>query len=78
MNAIEVAGLRKSFGAVQALKGVDLHVRQGEFYGLLGPNGAGKTTLLRVSSGLLKADGGAAAILSGRCRRLAAPCFRAS
>ena len=63
MNAIEVAGLRKTFGSVQALNGVDLQVRQGEFYGLLGPNGAGKTTLLRILSGLLKADSGTSSIL---------------
>ncbi len=66
MNAIEVNGLRKAFGAVEALRGVDLHIRQGEFYGLLGPNGAGKTTLLRILSGLLRADGGNASILGHR------------
>lgn len=70
MNAIEVTGLRKAFGAVEALRGVDLHIRQGEFYGLLGPNGAGKTTLLRILSGLLRADGGDA-LISGRSVRSA-------
>ena len=66
MNAIEVTGLRRAFGAVEALRGVDLHIRQGEFYGLLGPNGAGKTTLLRILSGLLRADGGEASIAGHR------------
>jgi ABC-2 type transport system ATP-binding protein len=42
--AIEAAGLRKSYGAVDALRGVDLRVEAGRVYGLLGPNGAGKTT----------------------------------
>lgn len=62
-TAIEVAGLTKSFGAVGALDGLDLHVRQGEVHGLLGPNGAGKTTTIRVLLGLLRADEGRAALL---------------
>jgi ABC-type multidrug transport system ATPase subunit len=46
--AIEVEGLKKHFGDVQALKGVDLSVREATVYGLLGPNGAGKTTAVRI------------------------------
>jgi len=42
--AIEVRGLRKSYGPVQAVNGIDLSVRGGEVFALLGPNGAGKTT----------------------------------
>ena len=56
--ALELRGLRKSFGAAPAVGGLDLTVRPGEFYALLGPNGAGKTTTLRMSAGLLAPDAG--------------------
>ena len=65
MEAIEVAGLTKRFGAVRALDGLDLTVRAGEVHGLLGPNGAGKTTTIRVLLGLLRADAGRARLLGG-------------
>lgn len=59
MNAIEISGLKKSYSAtVEALKGVDLSIRQGEFFGLLGPNGAGKTTLINSILGLVKPNSG--------------------
>ena len=61
-NAITVEGLRKSFGSVRALDGVDLTVRSGTIFGLLGPNGAGKTTLVRVLTTLLRPDGGSARV----------------
>ncbi|WP_166022020.1 ABC transporter ATP-binding protein [Streptomyces chilikensis] len=61
--AIEVSGLRKSFGSTRALDGLDLSVRTGEVHGFLGPNGAGKSTTLRVLLGLLHADAGAARVL---------------
>jgi ABC-2 type transport system ATP-binding protein len=51
-------GLRKSFGDVVALNGVDLLVQRGSVHGLLGPNGAGKSTLLRILLGLVSADAG--------------------
>jgi len=57
-NAIEIRGVSKRFGGTQALGGVDLQVRQGEFFGLLGPNGAGKTTLISILAGLVRADTG--------------------
>ena len=63
--AIEVAGLRKSFGRTRALDGLDLTVAQGEVHGFLGPNGAGKTTTLRILLGLLRADAGTARLLGG-------------
>ncbi len=55
---IEVEGLTKAFGDVQALAGLDLRVQRGELLGLLGPNGAGKTTLINVVTTLLRPDTG--------------------
>jgi ABC-2 type transport system ATP-binding protein len=55
---ISVKGVKKTFGKVQALKGVDFELRSGEVMGLLGPNGAGKTTLIRIMTTLLKHDEG--------------------
>ncbi|MDR2254296.1 MAG: ABC transporter ATP-binding protein [Bifidobacteriaceae bacterium] len=55
-NAIMVTGLRKTFGTVKALDGLDLRIRHGEIAGFLGPNGAGKSTTLRVLLGLIRAD----------------------
>src|SRR5450432_3191734 len=56
--AIEVADLHKSFGKVQALRGVSFNVRRGSVLGMLGPNGAGKTTAVRVLTPLLRPDSG--------------------
>jgi ABC-2 type transport system ATP-binding protein len=56
--AIAVRGLRKSYGNVQALDGVDLTVRRGEVLAILGPNGAGKTTLVEILEGHRRADDG--------------------
>ena len=50
--------LRKSYGSVLALAGVDLEIGQGEFFTLLGPSGSGKTTLLRLIAGFERPDGG--------------------
>lgn len=58
MPLLEVAGLRKSFGGVAALAGVDLAVEAGSITGLIGPNGAGKSTLFAVVTGFLAADSG--------------------
>jgi ABC-2 type transport system ATP-binding protein len=60
--AISVSGLRKSFGDVRALDGVDFEVPPGTVFGLLGPNGAGKTTAVRILATLLKPDGGSARV----------------
>ncbi len=60
---VEVAGLRKQFGAVRALDGLDLVVERGKVHGFLGPNGAGKTTTIRVLLGLVRPDGGVARVL---------------
>jgi len=60
--AIEVKGFRKSFRGHEAVRGVDLAIRQGELFALLGPNGAGKTTTLHMLTTLLRPDGGTAYI----------------
>jgi ABC-2 type transport system ATP-binding protein len=56
--AIEVRGLRKSFGAKEAVAGINLEIAAGSLAGLVGPNGAGKTTSLSMMTGLLRPDGG--------------------
>jgi len=56
--AIQVAGLRKSYGEQVVLDGIDLEVAEGTVFALLGPNGAGKTTMVRILSTLISADGG--------------------
>jgi ABC-2 type transport system ATP-binding protein len=62
-NAIEVAGLRKSYGQVQAVRDVGFTVARGEIVALLGPNGAGKTTTLEILEGFRDRDGGVAEVL---------------
>ncbi|MFA9461847.1 ABC transporter ATP-binding protein [Thiohalorhabdus sp. Cl-TMA] len=61
--AISIQGIRKSFGKLQALKGIDLEIQRGEFFGLLGPNGAGKSTLISTIAGLVVPDGGKVEVL---------------
>jgi len=61
--AIELRDVHKRFGDLQALCGIDLDIRQGEFFGLLGPNGAGKTTLISILAGLVRADRGSARVM---------------
>lgn len=65
MSAINIHGLRKSFGKSMALDGVDLLVPNGSVYGFIGPNGAGKSTTIRILLGLLKKDGGEVKLLGG-------------
>src|SRR4051794_41615506 len=61
--AVRVSGLRKSYGSLQALAGVDIEIRRGEVFGLLGPNGAGKTTLAEILEGHRKRDSGQMIVL---------------
>ena len=60
--AIAVQGIHKHFASLHALKGIDLQINQGEFFGLLGPNGAGKSTLINIIAGLTRADAGRVAV----------------
>lgn len=61
--AIHIEQVHKSFGKLQALRGVDLSIEQGEFFALLGPNGAGKSTLINLLAGLLRPTSGKLAVL---------------
>ncbi|WP_433305651.1 ABC transporter ATP-binding protein [Actinoplanes sp. CA-030573] len=69
VRAIRARQVRKGFGEVVALDGVDLDVAPGQIHGLVGPNGAGKTTLLGLLLGLAVADGGSLEILGTPVRR---------
>ena len=64
-HLIEIDGLRKTFGKVTALDGLDLVVDRGEVHGFLGPNGAGKSTTIRILLGLMRSSGGSARLFGG-------------
>jgi ABC-2 type transport system ATP-binding protein len=63
VSAIAVRGLRKAYGALEAVRGIDFEVERGEVFGLLGPNGAGKTTTVEILEGYRKRDGGEVEVL---------------
>jgi ABC-2 type transport system ATP-binding protein len=63
MNLIEVKGLTKNYGALQAVRGLDLQIKQGEIFSLLGPNGAGKTTTVEILEGFRVRDSGSVSVL---------------
>ena len=63
MHTVEVKNLVKNYGAIQAIKGINFEIDQGEIFGLIGPNGAGKTTALRVISTLLQITSGSVKVL---------------
>jgi ABC-2 type transport system ATP-binding protein len=63
MSLIEVKGLKKSYGDVHAVRGVDLEIAQGEIFSLLGPNGAGKSTIVEILEGFRTRDSGTVSVL---------------
>jgi ABC-2 type transport system ATP-binding protein len=63
MPAIEVSGLRKAYGSLEAVRGVDFSIEEGEVFGLLGPNGAGKTTTVEILEGYRERDAGEVRVL---------------
>ena len=74
--AIRATGLAKSYGAVRALRGLDLTVAPGEVVGYLGPNSSGKTTTIRLLLGLARPDAGRAEIFGLDCQRQAVAAHR--
>src|SRR6187397_2503083 len=62
-RVIEIRGLRKSYGDVEAVAGIDLHVGRGEVFALLGPNGAGKTTATEILEGYRSRTAGEVSVL---------------
>lgn len=65
MDMIEINNLTKNFGSFQALKGVNLTVKEGEVHGFIGPNGAGKSTTIRILLGLLRKSSGTVCVMNG-------------
>ncbi len=70
--ALSATDLEKRYGAVHALRGVDIEVGEGELVGLLGPNGAGKSTLVKIACGLVRPTGGTAKVLGHPAGSIAA------
>ncbi|MBB5079920.1 ABC transporter ATP-binding protein [Nonomuraea endophytica] len=62
-TAVHVRGLAKRYGALEAVRGIDLDIHRGETFALLGPNGAGKSTTIEILEGLRKRDGGEVSVL---------------
>jgi len=72
MNVVEAKGLRKCYGSLVALAGLDLGIPKGSLCALVGPNGAGKSSTLRLAGGLLRPDGGSIKVLGIEAGRLGA------
>jgi len=75
-TVIDVTALRMRYGSVEAVRGIDLHVRRGEVFAFLGPNGAGKTTTVEILEGYRRRTGGDVTVL-GRDPQHAGPAWRA-
>jgi ABC-type Fe3+/spermidine/putrescine transport system ATPase subunit len=71
-QGLTISGVRKSFGGVEVLRGIDLTIQPGEFFTLLGPSGCGKTTLLRIIAGFQMADQGSIALGGARIDQMPA------
>src|SRR5262249_1504037 len=69
LTAVSVRGLRKSYGKVEALRGISFEIRAGEVFGLLGPNGAGKTTTIEILEGYRDRSGGEVEVLGADPQR---------
>jgi ABC-2 type transport system ATP-binding protein len=69
VKAISVRGLRKSYGPLEAVRGVDFDIEEGEVFGLLGPNGAGKTTTVEILEGYRRRDAGDVSVLGNDPQR---------
>ncbi len=67
--AIQVTGLKKNYGTVEAVRGIDLTVYQGEIFGLIGPDGAGKTSVFQILGGVMAATSGEAMMLGRPARQ---------
>src|SRR5215510_8222568 len=67
--AIQVRALTKRYGAIEAVRGVDLDVRTGEIFGLIGPDGAGKTSTFQIVGGVMEATSGTATLLGQPARQ---------
>src|ERR1700751_753947 len=61
--AIHIRGLRKVYGEIKAVRGIDLDVQRGEIFGLIGPDGAGKTSVFQILGGVMRATSGEAIML---------------
>ncbi|MBS1788931.1 MAG: ABC transporter ATP-binding protein [Acidobacteria bacterium] len=66
--AISIRGLRKSYGALEAVRGVDLEIRRGEIFGIIGPDGAGKTSIFQILGGVMAATAGTATVYGQTAR----------
>jgi ABC-type multidrug transport system ATPase subunit len=64
--AVRISGFRKTYGRVEAARGIDLDVRPGELFGLIGPDGAGKSSLMKAVAGVLSFEGGTVDVLGTR------------
>ena len=69
-SAIQLANLRKNYGKVEAVRGLDLDVTQGEIFGLIGPDGAGKTSTFQILAGVMEASSGSAKIFGRPAREM--------